>query len=137
MPAADSSGSDDAPKYRSPKRTLAHSFRLSRDRWKTKAAQRRAQLRALKVRLRDVEASRDLWKTKALHLQEQLQHLSAAAAAPLSQQPGGAEPILPAPAGAPTPHATDLDPAPPVPGHAVDPPPAASTQQAFKKKRRR
>src|SRR5271168_152184 len=74
MPAANSSGPDDTPKFRSPKRTLAHAFRLSRDRWKKKATERRTQLRALKVRLRDVQTSRLLWKKKALHLQEQLHH---------------------------------------------------------------
>ena len=64
---------DDAPKFRSPKRALARAFRLSRDRWKRKAGERRQQIKTLKVRLRDVEASRDLWKQKALHFQAQLQ----------------------------------------------------------------
>jgi hypothetical protein len=82
MPAADSSGPDEAPKFRSPKRTLARAFRLSRDRWKAKATQRREQLRDLKVRLRDVEVSRDLWKQKALYLQEQLDHRSGLSSAP-------------------------------------------------------
>jgi hypothetical protein len=63
--------------FRSPKRALARSFRLSRDRWKEKAGQRRAEIRALKVRLRDLEVSRDLWKQKATHLQSQLDLLRA------------------------------------------------------------
>jgi hypothetical protein len=132
MPAADSSHPD-APEYRSPKRSLAHSFRLSRNRWKAKATQRRDQLRAIKVRLRDVEASRELWKTKALHLQEQLHHPSPSAGTSLPQNPAGGrsvEPTLPPPA-APLPQAADLD--PPAPAQAAGIPPA---EQAFKKKRR-
>jgi hypothetical protein len=63
---------DPTAEFRSPKRALARSFRLSRDRWKAKAGQRRQEIRALKVRLRDLECSRDLWKQKAAHLQGQL-----------------------------------------------------------------
>jgi hypothetical protein len=79
MPDATPSRDDGAPEFRSPKRALARSFRLSRDRWKLKAAQRRQQIKALQVRLRDLEASRDLWKDKALHPQAQLQPPPAAA----------------------------------------------------------
>jgi hypothetical protein len=67
-----SDADDDTPEFRSPKRCLARSFRLSRDRWKAKAAQRLQQIKALKVKARDLQASRDLWKAKALHLQDQL-----------------------------------------------------------------
>ena len=63
--------------FRSPKRALARSFRLSRDRWKEKAGQRRDEIRALKVRLRDLEVSRDLWKQKSSHLQLQVDRLRA------------------------------------------------------------
>jgi hypothetical protein len=146
MPVADSSRPDDAPEYLSPKRTLAHCFRLSRDRWKAKATHRREELRAMKVRLRDVEASRELWKTKALHLQEQLHHLSAAATEPLPQDPAGgcdlagdrsAQPTLPEPAAAPLPLPADLDPTPPAPPQAAVAPTVASAEEPFKKKRRR
>jgi hypothetical protein len=75
MSAADNSPDDDTPKFRSPKRCLAHSFRLSRDRWKLKATQRRQQIKTLQIRLRDLQTSRDLWKQKALQLQAQLQEL--------------------------------------------------------------
>jgi hypothetical protein len=66
---------DGTPEYASPKRCLARCFRLSRDRWKTKAAQRRQRIKALEVKARDLEVSRDLWKQKALHLQAQLAQL--------------------------------------------------------------
>jgi hypothetical protein len=58
---------DETPEYSSPKRCLARSFRLSRDRWKQKAADRLGQVKALKVKARDLRVSRDLWKQKALH----------------------------------------------------------------------
>ena len=121
MPAADSSGPDEAPKFRSPMRALALSFRLSRDRWKAKAAQRREQLRAMAVRLRDVEASRDLWKQKALHLQEQIDHRSG-----LSSEPG-----LPPPS-----QTTGPDPGCPDTALAATAPPPTSAA-LLKKKRRR
>lgn len=72
MSDADDSPDDDTPEFRSPKRCLARSFRLSRDRWKLKASQRRQQIKALQVKARDLEVSRDLWKAKALHLEAQL-----------------------------------------------------------------
>lgn len=70
-----------APEFRSPKRALARSFRLSRDRWKAKAGKRRVEIRVLKVRLRDLETSRDLWKQKAAHLQAHLDLFQAPLAA--------------------------------------------------------
>lgn len=78
---ADEQRPDDTPMYRSPKRSLALSFRLSRDRWKAKATLRLQQIKTWRVRSRDLQASRDLWKQKALHLQEQLHQLQQAAAA--------------------------------------------------------
>src|SRR4051794_14068486 len=76
--------------FRSPKRALARSFRLSRDRWKAKAGQRRQEIRGLKVRLRDLETSRDLWKQKAAHLQVQLDLLRASLN---TSEPSSSEPI--------------------------------------------
>lgn len=75
MSDADDSPDDDTPQFRSPKRCLARSFRLSRDRWKLKATQRRQQIKALQVKARDLEVSRNLWKVKALHLEAQLAEL--------------------------------------------------------------
>jgi hypothetical protein len=117
MPSEDDPGREEAPQFRSPKRTLARAFRLSRDRWKEKATQRRDELRSLKVRLRDVEASRELWKQKAAHLQEQLARLPAVGAAEpataqapdLPEQPAEVRPpqalAAPASAAPPTGHA--------------------------------
>ena len=61
--------SDFNGEHQSPKRCLARSYRLSRDQWKRKAIQRRAEIRVLKARLNDLQDSRDLWKQKSLHLQ--------------------------------------------------------------------
>jgi hypothetical protein len=76
---------DEAAEYSSPKRCLARSFRLSRDRWKQKAADRLGQIKALKVKARDLQTSRDLWKLKALHYEQILRDkglLPAVAPAP-------------------------------------------------------
>jgi hypothetical protein len=108
MPAADAPGPEDTPVFRSPKRTLARAFRLSRDRWKKKATVRREQLKALHIRIRDLEVSRALWKEKALHLQRQLdERLDREAALPQQQAqdaagPSGAEQLA---AAAPAPGA--------------------------------
>jgi hypothetical protein len=75
MSDANDSPDDETPEFRSPKRCLARSFRLSRDRWKHKATLRRGQIKTLQVKVRDVEVSRDLWKDKALHLEAQLREL--------------------------------------------------------------
>lgn len=63
---------EEAPEYISPKRCLARSFRLSRDRWKQKAADRLGQIKTLKVKARDLRISRELWKQKALHYERAL-----------------------------------------------------------------
>jgi hypothetical protein len=88
MPAAEHDP-DDAPEFRSPKRALARAFRLSRDRWKHKATRRLQQIKAFRVRVRDLEASRDLWKQKALHLQRHLEQATGPDPAP--QGPGPAD----------------------------------------------
>jgi hypothetical protein len=61
---------DEAAEYTSPKRCLARCFRLSRDRWKQKAGERLAAVRASRLRIRDLTVSRDLWKHKALHYEQ-------------------------------------------------------------------
>lgn len=125
MPDADSADADSAPEFRSPKRALARSFRLSRDRWKHKAAQRRQQIKALQIRVRDLETSRDLWKDKALHLTAQLQQLQGvtspqpddSVSAQTGQvDPAGSSPVPPSPP-------TGAGQAEPLPG---DPLPATS-----------
>ncbi len=89
---------DAAPPYASPKRCLARSFRLSRDRWKQKANQRRQQVKALKVQVRDLRASRALWKAKALHLEAQLAGPPPDRGAARSRAGQAAPPPDPAPA---------------------------------------
>jgi hypothetical protein len=120
MPAEDTSGPDQPPQFRSPKRTLARAFRLSRDKWKAKAGERRAQIRSMKVRLRDVEASRDLWKQKALHLQQQLDGLTALSSSALAEDPSEAS-------APPTTHASEVSvpPSPPAVPPAFSPEAAA------------
>jgi hypothetical protein len=109
MPDPSPCRDDDAPEFRSPKRALARSFRLSRDRWKDKATRRRQQVKALQVRLRDLEVSRDLWKDKAAHLEAQLQQLRGGAAraadGPAGPPDGGPPPPAAAPSTAPRPAA--------------------------------
>jgi hypothetical protein len=63
---------EEAPEYHSPKRCLALSFRLSRDRWKRKAADRLSTIHSMRVCVRDLALSRDLWKRKAICYQDLL-----------------------------------------------------------------
>ena len=107
MCAGDATNAEDRPKYRSPKRALARAFRLSRDRWKKKATQRRQELKALQVRLRDLEISRDLWKDKAVHLQRQVQDLLGLAQSPAQESSPPAAPPGPTAAAAETTPAGD------------------------------
>lgn len=51
--------------YSSPVHKLLSFFQKSRDRWKTKALERKQHIRRLEKRLVEVEASRDKWKAKA------------------------------------------------------------------------
>ena len=44
---------------------LARLFKKSRDKWKNKAIERHKEIRALKVKIRDLETSRSHWKTQA------------------------------------------------------------------------
>lgn len=50
--------------YSSPRHKLVSSFHRSRDHWRQRAKTYQEQIRALKVRVRDVEASRDHWREK-------------------------------------------------------------------------
>jgi hypothetical protein len=102
------SSRDETRPYRSPKRSLAHSFRLSRDRWKQKATQRRRQVKALQVKARDLEASRELWKARALAAEAQLQQPCGPAPSAEPDQPGPAADSSPpaAPTALPDPPAT-------------------------------
>jgi hypothetical protein len=127
---SDVDDSPDTPEYVSPKRCLARSFRLSRDRWKHKANQRRQQIKALQVKARDLEVSRELWKQKALHLQAQRAELLGFVASQHDEAPAldHADPPTPAPAAPAAPPA----PAAPTAGTAH----AAHEADLLKKARR-
>ena len=51
----------------------AEALKESRARWKARAAERREEIRSLRVKVRDLSTSRDLWKSKTKKLQEQLE----------------------------------------------------------------
>ena len=134
MPDANDSPDDDTPEFRSPKRCLARSFRLSRDRWKHKATLRRQEIKALRVNLRDVEVSRDLWKDKALHLQAQLQELLAVVPPPDDVAQAPAQTLAGVPLAAHVPQ-----PAPPgdcrTPSASLDPQEAPPPKKARRARR--
>jgi hypothetical protein len=141
--SADQGRPDELPPFRSPKRALARSFLLSRNRWKAKATQRLQQLKAARVRLRDLQISRDLWKRKALHLQQQLhslQGLPTAASpddtlAPPQHQPA-APPGCPAVPAA-MPQQTTAPAAGPTASTPPDAPSSPTTPEPGAKKKRR
>jgi phosphopantetheinyl transferase (holo-ACP synthase) len=90
-----------ASAFRTPPRLIIPKLALSRDRWKAKAAVRKAQYRKEKIHSRDLEISRQRWKDRALvaeqklqELQQQLQHAEADLAetrSPIVQLQDGAE----------------------------------------------
>jgi hypothetical protein len=65
----------------------ARLFRQGRERWKRRCAAKQAEIRALRVRIRDLEASRARWKQAALQNRSQPQ---PTATARLEPNPGGA-----------------------------------------------
>lgn len=117
---------EDTPLFRSPKRSLALSFRLSRERWKAKATSRLQQIKAFRVRVRDLQISRDLWKDKALHLQRQLEELQGQPSAGLQTD---SQPVLLDPEAA----AAPAEP----PGAPADQPSVSVQGNASAKKKRR
>lgn len=66
-----------ACQFQTPPRILIPKLVRSRDAWKAKAAQRKAQRKALEIRVRDLEASRDLHRQRAEQLQKQVDQLEA------------------------------------------------------------
>jgi hypothetical protein len=56
----------------------ARLFRQGRERWKRRCAAKQDQIRALRVRIRDLEASRARWKQAALQNRSQLQPTTTA-----------------------------------------------------------
>ena len=56
--------------FRTPPRILIPKLVESRDAWKAKATERKAQRKALQIRVRDLEASRDQHRQRADELQQ-------------------------------------------------------------------
>jgi multidrug resistance efflux pump len=56
--------------FRTPVRILLPKLLKSRDDWKAKSHQRKAQLKSAKVKIRDLSASRDMWRQRTELLQE-------------------------------------------------------------------
>jgi chromosome segregation ATPase len=65
------------PSYRSPRRVLVDWFRKSRDSWKQKFMERKAELKRFKNRAYDLEKSKERWKTQATLHQRQVEALQA------------------------------------------------------------
>jgi chromosome segregation ATPase len=57
--------------FRTPVRILLPKLLKSRDDWKAKSHQRKAQLKSATIKIRDVSASRDLWRQRTEQLQEE------------------------------------------------------------------
>lgn len=55
--------------FKSPIRLLTRFFRNSQQKWKKKAIERRAKLKGLDHKLRDIDASRTGWKNKTQRLE--------------------------------------------------------------------
>jgi peptidoglycan hydrolase CwlO-like protein len=67
----------DLNEFRSPVRVLAAFFQKSRDQWKQKYMDAKADLKRFKVRVADVSNSRDAWREKAEARQTELQAMQA------------------------------------------------------------
>jgi chromosome segregation ATPase len=66
---------DDLSSYRSPRRVLASWFRKSRDNWKEKYMDVKAEIKRFKNRAYDLQKSRDHWKEHAAAYQQQVEAL--------------------------------------------------------------
>ena len=99
------------PTFRTPPRILIPKLVRSRDAWKAKAADRKAQRKALEIRVRDLEASRDRHRQLAEQLRRRV--------AQLERQLVEARRPAPAPAPAPK-NSTDPE------ADTTTPPPSAS-----------
>lgn len=81
--------------FKTPPRILIPKLVRSRDAWKAKAVARKAQRKALEIRVRDLEASRELHRRRANQLQVQVSRLeeqldsARAVVAPVQKKPTG------------------------------------------------
>jgi chromosome segregation ATPase len=62
--------------FKSPVRTLARFFRKSQQKWKKKALTRRARIKDLQHKVRDIDASRTGWKSKVQQLESDKEELA-------------------------------------------------------------
>jgi len=61
--------------FRTPVRILLPKLLKSRNGWKAKSDRRKAELKAAKIKIRDVSASRDGWRQQAEQLKEEARQL--------------------------------------------------------------
>ena len=59
--------------FSTPVRILLPKLLKSRDDWKAKSHQRKAQLKSAKIKIRDLSVSRDMWRDRTEQLQERLE----------------------------------------------------------------
>ena len=84
---------DTTGSFATPARILIPKLVRSRDAWKTEATQRKAQRKALQIRVRDLVLSRDLHRRHAEQLQQRVAQLEAQSLArDAVQQPASAAP---------------------------------------------
>lgn len=67
----------DTSSYRSPQRVLVDWFHRSRDKWKQKYLEVKAEIKRFKNRAYDLEKSRERWKAEATSRQRQVEALQA------------------------------------------------------------
>ena len=61
--------------FRTPVRILLPKLLKSRNGWKAKSDRRKAELKAAKIKIRDVSASRDRWRQQAEQFEEEARQL--------------------------------------------------------------
>ena len=74
---ADAEGcSESKDAFKSPVRILVRYFRKSQQKWKKKALTRRAKIKDLQHKVRDIDASRTGWKSKVRQLESDKEELA-------------------------------------------------------------
>jgi chromosome segregation ATPase len=61
--------------FSTPPRILLPKLLKSRDDWKAKSHERKAQLKSAKIKIRDLSASRDMWRERAEQSQRETRRL--------------------------------------------------------------
>jgi chromosome segregation ATPase len=75
--AVSSSDQDNQPAYTTSKQVQAWFLRRSRDRWKTKYADLKVQLKRFRQRVADIDRSRAQWRRQAEDARQQIETLQA------------------------------------------------------------